>query len=111
MIYFIKILFILSISNIIYTQTVYEQILYENGQELDVFAYQLPESFNSDSTYPLLVAFHQWGGDHMSPFYTDFDEESNLRGWIFMSPFGGSSNNYNHQGAQYMVKKALEWMI
>ena len=111
MIYFVKILFILFVSNIIYAQTVYEQILYENGQELDVFAYQLPESFNSDSTYPLLVAFHQWGGDHMSPFYTDFDEECNNREWIFMSPFGGASNNYNHQGAQYMFKKAIEWMV
>ena len=108
---FVKISFILFISNFIYTQIIYEQSLYENGETLDIFAYQIPEDFNPNSTYPLLVAFHQWGGDHMSPFYTDFDEESNLRGWIFMSPFGGASNNYNHQGAQYMVKKALEWMI
>ena len=93
------------------SQTVYEEIIYENGQELDILAYQLPENFNPNSTYTLLVAFHQWGGNHLSPFSTDFDEEANDREWIFLSPFGGSVNNYNHQGAQYMVKKALEWMI
>ena len=93
------------------SQIIYEQTIYEDGQELDVFAYQLPENFNPDLTYPLLVAFHQWGGNHMSPFSTNFDEEANDRNWIFLCPFGGSSNNYNHQGAQYMVKKTLEWMI
>ena len=68
----------------------------ENEEQLDVFAYQLPENFNSESTYPLLIAFHQWGGDHMSTFSTAFDEEANQRNWIFLSSFGGSSNNYNH---------------
>ncbi len=99
------------ITTVIYAQTVYEQILYENGEQLDVFAYQLPENFNLETTYPLLIGFHQWGGNHMSTFSTTFDEEANFRNWIFMSPFGGSSNNYNHQEAQYMVKEAIEWMI
>jgi len=110
-IYLNKILIFLSIFTIIYSQTVYEQIIYENEEELDIFAYQLPENFDSNLPYPLLIAFHQWGGNHMSPFSTTFDEEANEREWLFMSPFGGSSNNYNHQQAQYMVKKEIEWMI
>ena len=106
-----KILIILLITTILCSQTIYEQTLYENGEQLDIFAYQLPENFDSESTYPLLVAFHQWGGDHMSTFSTTFDEESNQRRWIFLSPLGGSTNNYSHQGAQYMVEKAMEWMM
>jgi len=94
-----------------YAQIVYEETLYENGEQLDVFAYQLPENFDPNNTYPLLIAFHQWGGNHMSTISTNFDEEANLRNWIFMSPFGGSSNNYNHQEAQDMVKKAIEWLM
>ena len=107
----IKILFSILVSTYLYGQTVYEETLYENEQELDTFAYQLPEGFDSNNTYPLLIAFHQWGGNHMSTFSTTFDEEANLRNWIFMSPFGGSSNNYNHQEAQYMVKTAIEWLM
>ena len=101
--YRLKILNTIFLVSIIYNQTVYEQTLYENGEELDVFAYQIPENFNSEMTYPLLIAFHQWGGNHLSTFSTTFDEEANSRNWIFMSPFGGSSNNYNHQEAQEMV--------
>ena len=107
----VKILIILSIITILYGQTIYEQILYEDDEQLDIFAYQIPESFDLESTYPLLIGFHQWGGNQMSTFSTTFDEEANQRGWIFLSPFGGSSNNYNHQGAQYMVKEAIKWMI
>ena len=107
----IKILISILVFTQIYGQTVYEEILYENGEELDTFAYQLPENFNPDNIYPLLIAFHQWGGNHLSTFSTTFDEEANSRNWIFMSPFGGSSNNYNHQEAQEMVKKAIEWLM
>ena len=107
----IKILFSILAFTSLYGQTVYEQTLYENGQEIDTFAYQLPENFDSNNTYPLLIAFHQWGGNHMSTFSTTFDEEANLRNWIFVSPFGGSSNNYNHQEAQYMVKRTIQWLM
>ena len=107
----IKMLISLLVFTQVTGQTIYEEVIYENGEVLDTFAYQLPQNFNSESTYPLLIAFHQWGGNHMSTFSTTFDEECNEREWIFLSPFGGSSNNYNHQGAQEMVKKTIEWMI
>ena len=111
MIHVLKILTTLLLLSTICSQTIYEQTLYENDLELDIFAYQIPEGFDPETIYPILIAFHQWGGNHMSPFSTTFDEEANSRDWIFMSPFGGSSNNYNHQDAQYMVKKAIDWMI
>ena len=48
----IKILISLLVFTRILSQTVYEEILYENGEELDTFAYQLPENFDSELTYP-----------------------------------------------------------
>ena len=86
-------------------------ILDENGNQLDIFAYQLPENYNVNFKHPLLVAFHQWGGNHLSTFSTQFDDEAYSRGWIFLSPFGGSSNNYNHQEAQEWLKMSINWLI
>ncbi len=86
-------------------------ILDENGNQLDVFAYQLPENYNENFEHPLLVAFHQWGGNQLSTFSTQFDDEAYSRGWIFMSPYGGSSNNYNHQDAQEWVKLGIQWLM
>jgi pimeloyl-ACP methyl ester carboxylesterase len=86
-------------------------IVDENGNQLDVFAYQLPENYNANFEHPLLVAFHQWGGNHLSTFSTQFDDEAYSRGWIFMSPYGGSSNNYNHQDAQEWVKLGIQWLM
>ncbi|MAQ43421.1 MAG: hypothetical protein CMG25_02915 [Candidatus Marinimicrobia bacterium] len=80
------------------------------GDTIDVFSYQIPAFYDESIPAPILVAFHQWGGNENSTYYTTFDEEANDRGWIFLSPYGGSSNNYNHQGAQEMVKNEIIWM-
>lgn len=104
------ILILLNIS-ILTSQIIEEHILLdENGNEVDIFAYQIPENYNANNLHPLLIAFHQWGGNQMSPFNTQFDEEANARNWIFMSLFGGSSNNYNHQNAQKWVKEGIQWL-
>jgi len=104
------ILILLNIS-ILTSQIIEEHILLdENGNEVDIFAYQIPENYNANNLHPLLIAFHQWGGNQMSPFNTQFDEEANSRNWIFMSPFGGSPNNYNHQNAQKWVKEGIQWL-
>jgi pimeloyl-ACP methyl ester carboxylesterase len=81
------------------------------GDTIDIFSYQIPEFYDGSIPSPILVAFHQWGGNENSTYYTAFDEEANDRGWIFMSPYGGSGNNYNHQGAQTMVKNEIIWMM
>ena len=104
----ILILFPLTLS---LAQEIFTEYLVEDHDTIDVFSYQLPELYNDSTSHPLIIAFHQWGGNEGSTYNTQFDEEANSRGWIFMSPYGGSSNNYNHQGAQQMVKDEILWLI
>ena len=103
-------IFLISLLSFVCMQTIYEETIFFDNGEFDYFAYQIPEEYNNDISHPLLIAFHQWGGNHMSTFSTEFDEEANSRGWLFLSPYGGSSNNYNHQGAQWMVLEEIKWM-
>ena len=104
----ILILFPLTLS---LAQEIFTEYLVEDHDTIDVFSYQLPELYNDLISHPLIIVFHQWGGNEGSTYNTQFDEEANSRGWIFMSPYGGSSNNYNHQGAQQMVKDEILWLM
>ena len=97
--------------NSIFTQSIFTEYLIFNDDTVDVFSYQIPNHYNENIKVPLLVAFHEWGGNHNSNFYTDFDEEANQRGWFFLSPFGGSTNNYSHQQAQDFFEQEIIWMI
>ncbi|MBC8198133.1 MAG: hypothetical protein H8E60_09635 [Candidatus Marinimicrobia bacterium] len=98
---------ILSIS---FSQEIFTEYLVINGDTLDNFIYQIPEQSNNELA-PLLVVFHQWSGSAMSTTYTQFDEEAYNRGWYFLSPWGGSGNNYNHQQAQFLWEQEISWMI
>tara|TARA_Y100000590_G_C15692049_1_gene1003762 strand:+ start:722 stop:2155 length:1434 start_codon:yes stop_codon:yes gene_type:complete len=93
------------------TQEIFTDYLIIENDTIDVFSYQIPENYNPNNQHPLLVAFHQWGGNENSNYYTQFDEEANDRGWIMLSPYGGAPNNYNHQGAQAMVEGEILWMM
>lgn len=93
------------------SQEIIEDFLVINGDTLDNFVYQLPDHPSSDTPAPLLVVFHQWGGSAMSTTGTEFDEEAYNRGWYFLSPWGGSANNYNHQQAQYLWEQEISWMM
>ena len=73
------------------------EYLVNNNDTIDIFSYQIPSNYNQNNSHPLLVAFHQWGGNQNSTYSTNFDEEANNRGWFFLSPFGGAENNYNNQ--------------
>ncbi len=83
----------------------------ENGDTLDIFSYQVPQSYTEEESIPLLVTFHQWGGNQHSNYFTDFDEQADTLGWMFLSPFGGASNNYSHQGAQELFEGEIQWML
>ena len=96
--------------SLMFTQNVYTEHVIEDQDTLDIFSYQIPSNYSNQEECPLLVAFHQWGGNQNSPYNTQFDEEAEERGWIFLSPFGGSSNNYNHQEAQDYTEKAILWL-
>jgi len=106
----IKLLYFSIIFSFIYAQDIYTEYLVIENDTIDVFSYQIPQNYNDNLSHPLLVTFHQWGGNQSSNYSTEFDEEANSRDWIMLSPYGGSSNNYNHQGAQYMVEQAIIWM-
>tara|TARA_X000001036_G_scaffold354994_1_gene336708 strand:- start:810 stop:2210 length:1401 start_codon:yes stop_codon:yes gene_type:complete len=105
-----KIIIILLL-NFGYSQDILTEYLVQNQDTIDVFSYQIPQEYNAGQLHPLLIVFHQWGGSESSTYYTTFDEEADNRNWLFMSPYGGSSNNYNHQGAQEMVKNEILWMM
>ena len=105
-----KILFIILLS-FCCSQTIYTDYLVLESDTVDVFSYQIPENYNLEISHPLLVTFHQWGGNENSNYSTEFDEEANDRNWIMLSPYGGSSNNYNHQQAQNMFKEEIKWMM
>ena len=94
-----------------FSQEIITEYLVEDGDTIDIFSYQIPENYDILNNHALLVAFHQWGGDENSNYSTQFDEEANNRNWFMLSPFGGSVNNYNHQGAQKMFEGALLWMM
>ena len=99
------------ILSMLFAQDVYLGYVIEEQDTLDIFSYQIPSNYSNSQQHPLLVAFHQWGGNQNTPYNTQFDEEAEERGWIFLSPFGGSPNNYNHQGAQYYTEKAILWLL
>jgi pimeloyl-ACP methyl ester carboxylesterase len=93
-----------------FSQEAITEYLVLNGDTLDNFVYQIPENINNDLA-PLLVVFHQWSGSAMSTTNTQFDEEAYSRGWYFLSPWGGSGNNYNHQQAQFLWEQEILWLI
>ena len=92
-------------------QEIFSEFLIEGTDTTDVFSYQIPGEYESSTSHSLIVTFHQWGGNENSNYNTSFDEEANLRNWVLLSPFGGSANNYNHQGMQDIVEKELIWMM
>ena len=106
-----KYIYLFLLLGFFYSQEIFTDYLVINNDTIDVFSYQIPAGYNPQNAHPLLVAFHQWGGNENSNYYTQFDEEANNRNWIMLSPFGGSSNNYNHQGAQDMFENEIQWMI
>ena len=102
---------ILAIFCICFNQEIITEFLVVEQDTIDVFSYQIPNGYDDEISHPLLIAFHQWGGNENSNYYTQFDEEANERGWLFMSPYGGAANNYNNQGAQSFVENELIWFL
>ena len=94
----------------VHSQTIYTEYVIMNNDTVDVFSYQIPFNYTGIEPVPLLVTFHQWGGNENSSYSTQFDEEANIRGWFYLSPYGGAPNNYNHQRAQEYVEWAIIWL-
>ena len=95
----------------LFAQEIFTEYLIEDSDTTDVFSYQIPSGYNPLNKHPMIITFHQWGGNENSNYYTEFDEEANNRNWMMLSPYGGSSNNYNHQDMQDMVEQEIIWMM
>ena len=93
-----------------YSQTIDTEYVVMANDTVDIFSYQIPFNYSGIEPIPLLVTFHQWGGNENSSYSTQFDEEANVRGWFYLSPYGGAPNNYNHQRAQEYVEWAIIWI-
>ena len=90
-------------------QTMYVDSLFSaNDSLLDKYQYQIPEGYNPDVPAPLLVGWHQWGGDHTQFFYTPFAAEANERGWIALGTWGGHSTNWTNQDSQEWMQRIIE---
>ena len=103
-------LILLLILNFIFSQQIITEFLIIEEDTVDVFSFQIPNNYSEFNPSPLLVAFHQWGGNENSNYSTEFDEEANSRGWFFLSPLGGSVNNYAHQEAQMYFEQEILWL-
>ena len=103
-------IFIINIIGLCVSQNIFTEYVINDEDTLDIFSYQVPSLYSEDQDHALLVAFHQWGENQNTPYNTTFDEEAEIRNWFFLSPYGGSSNNYNHQEAQNYTKQAIIWL-
>ena len=64
---YIILIHLISIST---AQDIFTGYVVENHDTLDIFSYQIPSLYSDDSEHPLLVAFHQWGGNQDTPYHT-----------------------------------------
>ena len=102
-----KYIYLFLLVRVLCSQEIFTDYLIENSDTIDVFSYQIPENYNPDNQHPLLIAFHQWGGNENSNYSTEFDEEANNRNWIMLSPYGGSANNYKHDYILFYIINIL----
>ena len=59
----IKFLYFFIILSFIYSQDIYTEYLVIENDTIDTFSYQIPQNYNANLSHPLLIAFHQWGGN------------------------------------------------
>jgi S-formylglutathione hydrolase FrmB len=77
----------------------------------ETFWLQIPAGYTPGKACPLLIGWHQWGGDHDEMrLATDFDVEANARGWIAASHDGPSPTHWNNHAAQSNVVDMIAWI-
>lgn len=81
------------------------------GDTTETFWLQIPENYQPDVPCPLLIGWHQWGGNHLEfKYQTDFDSIANARGWIAASHYGTSSTHWNNHATQSHVVDMIHWI-
>ncbi len=90
-------------------QTVFVDTLFAPSDSLlDIYQYQIPAGYDPQNAAPLLVGWHQWGGNQAEFFYTPFASEANTRGWIALAAWGGHSRNWTNQDTQEWMQRIIE---
>jgi dienelactone hydrolase len=81
------------------------------GDTTETFWLQIPQDYQPGTPRPLLVGWHQWGGDrHEMKHATRLDSIANARGWIAASHDGPSPTHWNNQATQSHVVDVIRWI-
>lgn len=77
----------------------------------ETFWLQIPEGYHPGLARPLLIGWHQLGGDHLElKEATDFDSIADARGWIAASPLGAPQSHWTNQSTQSHVVDVIRWI-
>ena len=79
-----KFFILINIIGLFISQDIFTEYIVNNEDTVDVFSYQVPSLYSENQNHPLIVAFHQWGGNQNTPYNTTFDEEAESRNWFFL---------------------------
>ena len=63
-------IFYLILFSLCFSQNIYTDYLVISSDTIDVFSYQIPELYDGSISSPLLLTFHQWGGNENSNYCT-----------------------------------------
>ena len=90
-------------------QTTFTDTLFSaHDSLLDIYRYQIPSGYDPQTPVPLLVGWHQWGGDQNEFFYTQFAAQAEERGWLALASWGGHHRNWTNQQTQRWMELILE---
>jgi len=77
----------------------------------ETFWLQIPAGYQPARPCPLLLGWHQLGGNHLEMRNaTTFDSIANARGWIAASHSGPTPTHWNNQTAQSHVVDVIRWI-
>ncbi len=77
----------------------------------ETFWLQIPSGYEPTHPCPLLIGWHQLGGDHMEFKYaTIFDSIANARGWIVACHDGVTPANWANHPTQSHVADVIRWI-
>ena len=83
----------------------FEQRVLHNGEEREYFLY-VPDSYNENTEYPVLLNFHGFGGnakDYIN-YESDFRDVAEQEGVILVYPQGSLLSGFSHWNAAPMAK-------
>jgi len=81
------------------------------GDTTETFWLQIPDGYRPGQASPLLIGWHQMGGDEWDMRRaSDFDSIANARVWIAAAPLGSSRANWTNHATQSHVVDVIRWI-